>query len=386
MVEDWRLGGFGLYIHWPFCEAKCPYCDFNSHVSRSIDQDAWRDAYLSALRAYGAETSDRVLNSVYFGGGTPSLMDPGVVASVLDELPEHWRLANDLEVTLEANPSSVEAARFSGYQNAGINRVSLGVQALNNEDLRRLGRLHNVETALKALDIARNTFDRVNFDLIYARQNQSLDDWAMELEYALSFLPDHLSLYQLTIEQGTAFGELFNRGKLIGLPEEDLGADMFEVTADLTNAAGLPAYEVSNHAQVGQESRHNLLYWRGGDYLGIGPGAHGRLTLNGHRHATTTSLVPNDWLRAVSNGGHGECSREVLSSRDHLGEYIMMSLRTLEGLDLRRAENIVGGVINYNEINRLMDIGMLERTGDQVIVTPRGRGVLNAVIMALLPD
>lgn len=386
MVEDWRLGGFGLYIHWPFCEAKCPYCDFNSHVSRGIDQEAWRDAYLSSLSAYGAETPDRVLNSVYFGGGTPSLMDPALVAAVLEELPNHWQMANDLEITLEANPSSVEASRFSGYRDAGINRVSLGVQALNDEDLRRLGRLHNTETALKALDIARNTFDRVNFDLIYARQNQSLEGWIEELERALSFSPVHLSLYQLTIEQGTAFGDLFNRGKLTGLPDEDLAADMFELTAEITNAAGLPAYEVSNHAYPGQESRHNLVYWRGGDYLGIGPGAHGRITLGGRRYATTTSLAPNNWLHTAANGGSGEFARELLSSKDHLGEYIMMSLRTLEGLDLRRADKIGAELIDLNKINVLREIGMVELLDNQLVVTQRGRGILNAVITALLPD
>lgn len=386
MVEDWRLGGFGLYVHWPFCEAKCPYCDFNSHVSRSIDQDAWLKAYLSALRAYADETPDRVLNSVYFGGGTPSLMDPALAAAILDEVQNHWRLANDLEITLEANPSSVEAARFKGYRDAGVNRVSLGVQALNDEDLRRLGRLHDEKTALEALEIARKVFERVNFDLIYARQNQSLESWVEELERALSLSPDHLSLYQLTIEQGTAFGDLFNRGNLRGLPDEDLAADMFEATDEMTRAAGLPAYEVSNHARPGQESRHNLIYWRGGDYLGIGPGAHGRLTLGGHRHATTTPLGPADWLRSVSGGGSGESSRERLSAKDHLGEYLMMSLRTLEGLDLKRAEAIGGNPIDYNKINELEEIGMVQVVDSRVIVTRRGRGVLNAVITTLLPD
>lgn len=386
MVEDWRLGGFGLYIHWPYCEAKCPYCDFNSHVSRVIDQDAWRDAYLSALVAYAAETPDRVLNSVYFGGGTPSLMNPAVVSSVLDALPKHWRLANDLEVTLEANPSSVEASRFSRYRDAGVNRVSLGIQALNDIDLRRLGRLHNTDTALKALEIARNTFDRVNFDLIYGRQDQGLQDWIEELERALSFSPDHLSLYQLTIEQGTAFGNLLNRGKLTGLPGEDLAADLYDLTAETTAAAGLPAYEVSNHAKPGQESRHNLVYWQAGDYVGIGPGAHGRLTLGGHRFATTTALAPGDWLAAVAKGGSGELARETLSSEDHLVEYIMMSLRTLKGLDLRRAETIGEKPIDSRKINMLREIGMLDCVDDRVVVSQRGRSVLNAVITALLPD
>ncbi|GGD21457.1 radical SAM family heme chaperone HemW [Sinisalibacter lacisalsi] len=386
MLEDWRLGGFGLYIHWPFCESKCPYCDFNSHVSRSINQEAWRNAFLTALEHYARETPDRVLNSVYFGGGTPSLMDANVVGSVLEALPGHWALANDLEITLEANPSSVEAARFDEYRSIGVNRISLGIQALNDPDLKRLGRLHTASAALNALEIARSSFERVNFDLIYARQDQSLEAWREELQRALSFAPTHLSLYQLTIEQGTAFGDLFDRGKLPGLPEEDLAADMYDATQELCEAAGLPAYEVSNHARLGQESRHNLTYWRGGDYVGIGPGAHGRVTVGGHRYATVGTPSPNDWLKEVASGASGEMQRDRLSPEDHLGEYLMMGLRTNEGVDLARIENISRKPIKHNKIKDLIDIGMLEMSSGTLRVTRRGRAVLNSVTTALLPD
>lgn len=386
MAEDWQHGGFGLYIHWPFCAAKCPYCDFNSHVSARIDMDEWQSAYLSELDRYGRETPDRLLNSVYFGGGTPSLMDPSLVASILEKVADHWRLANDLEITLEANPSSVEAGRFAGYRAAGVNRVSLGVQALSDPDLRALGRLHDVSQAVSALDIAKSAFDRVNFDLIYARQDQSLTDWENELRRATSFQPDHLSLYQLTIEDGTAFGQRHAAGKLSGLPDEDLGADMYDLTQVLCEAAGLPAYEVSNHAKPGQESRHNLIYWRGGDYVGIGPGAHGRLTHGGRRHATTTPLQPNTWLQAVSEKGTGESGRDALTARDHAGEYLMMSLRTSEGTDLTRYSKILGDEININEINHLTGIGLVETRAERLRATKKGRAVLNAIIANLMPD
>jgi len=327
-----------------------------------------------------------VLNSVYFGGGTPSLMDPALVSAILEKVGQSWTLANDLEVTLEANPSSVEAGRFAGYRTAGVTRVSLGLQALNDPDLRRLGRLHDVKTALSALDIARSTFDRLSFDLIYARQDQSLSDWEQELTRALAFEPDHISLYQLTIEQGTAFGDRFNRGKLPGLPHEDLAADMYDLTQDLTEAAGFLAYEVSNHAKPGQESRHNLIYWRGGDYIGIGPGAHGRLTLAGTRHATETALMPSDWIEAVAQTDTGEARRAPLSAPDHAGEYLMMSLRTQDGLDLPRYEQILGSSLDINNINMLRDLGLVRIDGLRLEATRQGVLVLNALIAALLPD
>ncbi|HEV8036210.1 radical SAM family heme chaperone HemW, partial [Yoonia sp.] len=263
-MEDWEHGGFGLYIHWPFCQAKCPYCDFNSHVVAQIDQNAWAEAYLSEIARVGAETQGRVLRSVFFGGGTPSLMDPAVVDAILKKVRATWPIANDLEVTLEANPTSVEAGRFAGYRDAGVNRVSMGIQALNDADLKALGRLHSADEAMRAFEIARKVFDRVSFDLIYARQGQSVADWTAELQHALDLAVDHLSLYQLTIEDGTAFGDRYAAGKLRGLPDDDAAADMYAVTQEICEAAGFAGYEVSNHARAGCESIHNKIYWHYG--------------------------------------------------------------------------------------------------------------------------
>jgi len=385
LTEDWRQGGFGLYVHWPFCEAKCPYCDFNSHVSRTIDQRAWRDGYLAELKRAAAETSGRVLNAVFFGGGTPSLMDPDVVADVIAAIKTHWPTANDLEITLEANPGSVEAGRFAAYRAAGVNRISMGIQALNDEDLRRLGRIHTVAEALTAFEIARNSFERVSFDLIYARQDQSLPAWEAELNHALSLGVDHLSLYQLTIEEGTAFGDRYARGKLRGLPDDDLGADMYALTQGLCGAAGMPAYEVSNHARDGAQSRHNLIYWRYGDYIGIGPGAHGRLTLHGHKFATECFSNPARWLGGVVTGAV-EKPREVLGRQDQANEFLMMGLRLKEGIDLNRYSSIAGVSLSPDTLAHLQEIGMIRVSGSNLSVTNQGLMVLNAVIEALLID
>lgn len=385
MTEDWQNGGFGLYIHWPFCEAKCPYCDFNSHVSRQIDQRAWRDAYLAELRRNAADLSGRVLNSVFFGGGTPSLMDPDVVADVIAEVRKLWPVANDLEITLEANPGSVEAGRFAAYRQGGVSRVSMGLQALYDDDLRRLGRLHTVAEAFTAFDIARNTFDRVSFDLIYGRQDQTLDAWKAELKQALNLAIDHISLYQLTIENGTAFGDRYARGRLKGLPDEDLGADMFIATQEICGENGMPAYEVSNHARDGAQSRHNLIYWRYGDYLGIGPGAHGRITLGGQRFATTCYSNPTRWLNSVFDGS-SEKPRAVLSPEEQGTEFLLMGLRLKEGISLRRFEELTGLAIPGQKLDHLSEIGMIELSSDRLIVSDQGFMVLNAVIEALLPD
>ena len=382
MAEDWQQGGFGFYVHWPFCASKCPYCDFNSHVAAEIDESRWLRAYLREIDRYAEALPGRVLTSVFFGGGTPSLMAPETVAAILERIRQHWPVANDLEVTLEANPGSVEAGRFRGFAEAGVNRVSVGVQALNDADLTRLGRLHSVSEALAALEIARNTFERVSFDLIYARQDQTLDGWRAELHRALGFAADHLSLYQLTIEPGTAFGDRHAAGKLRGLPDEDLGAEMYLATQELCEAAGFAAYEVSNHARPGAESRHNQIYWRYGDYAGIGPGAHSRLTIGGQKHAIETALLPDAWLKAAERG-NGESLRRALSGREQAEEYLMMGLRMSQGIDIKRYNSLSGQPLSTEALGNLTELGMIERPGSHLRVTPQGRMVLNAVIKEL---
>ena len=382
-MEDWRHGGFGLYVHWPFCQSKCPYCDFNSHVAARIDQSRWAAAYLAEIDRLGAQVPGRVLNSVFFGGGTPSLMEPEVVARVLERVRKTWVWANDIEITLEANPGSVEAGRFRGYREAGVNRVSMGLQALNDADLRALGRLHTVAEAKAAFGVAREVFDRVSFVLIYARQHQSLDAWRAELAEALALAADHLSLYQLTIEDGTAFGDRFARGGLKGLPDEDLAADFYELTQEMCGAAGLPAYEVSNHARAGAESRHNRIYWMGGDYAGIGPGAHGRLTLGGARWATEEARAPGDWLQRVETGSSGQVRREALSGTERAAEYLLMGLRLREGISLQRYEAMAGTPINFNVCIKLLEDGLVSLDTGRIAATDRGRMVLNHVIRQL---
>lgn len=375
--DAWEAAGFGLYVHWPFCQAKCPYCDFNSHIAAGIDEFRWNRAFLSEIDRIGAETQGRVLSTVFFGGGTPSLMSPDLVAAILDKIRETWPMANDPEITLEANPTSVEAGRFRGYADAGVTRVSMGIQALRDDDLRRLGRLHSVAEARAAFDIARAQFDRVSFDLIYARQNQSLCDWREELSEALSMAIDHLSLYQLTIEEGTAFGDRFRRGRLRGLPDEDLAADMYGLTQEICDAHGMPAYETSNHARPGAESRHNLIYWRSGDYAGIGPGAHGRLTLGGTRYATEALRAPGAWLQAVETRGSGEAPRETVPRTEQVEEYALMGLRLAEGVDaapLRDDLNL------SNNINGLISSGLLEEMQGRLRTTAAGRPLLNAIL------
>ncbi len=385
MMEDWQNGGFGLYIHWPFCQSKCPYCDFNSHVAATIDQSDWERAYLSEIERVSHETSGRVLNTVFFGGGTPSLMDPELVNSILSKVRDCWTLSNDVEITLEANPTSVESGRFQGYRDAGVNRISMGIQSLKDEDLKRLGRLHSVAEAQKAFDIARSTFDRVSFDLIYARQGQTIDAWRSELREALSMAIDHLSLYQLTIEQGTAFGDRYNRGQLRDLPSDDSAADMYFVTQDECEKAGMPAYEVSNHARNGSESRHNLIYWRYGDYVGIGPGAHGRLTLDDKKYAIDTPLAPTSWLQSLTEKGHGENPREVLSGYDQAVEYLMMGLRITEGIDLNRLSSLLGNEFTFKN-KYLIEDGFISTENGRLSITGKGRPVLNAIIRELIPD
>ena len=385
MPDDWREGGFGLYLHWPFCQTKCPYCDFNSHVVSAIDEERWARAYLREIERLGAETEGRVLNSVFLGGGTPSMMSAELVDRILTAVRATWSIANDIEITLEANPTSTEADRFAGYRTAGVNRVSLGVQALNDADLRRLGRMHSVAEALAAIDIARTTFDRMSFDLIYGRQDQRLEDWSEELTQALRLAADHLSLYQLTVEDGTVFGARHARGLLKGLPSEDLGADLYELTQTVTEAAGLSAYEISNHARVGAESLHNQIYWQSGDYIGIGPGAQGRLTLDGVRFATDTGREPLPWLRQVETDGTGEAPRMSLTAAEHLTEMLLMGLRLTDGLD--RTRLIQNGFVTGTAAEReLIDLGLIADVPGRLQVTANGRPVLNGVLRRLLED
>lgn len=386
LTEDWKNGGFGLYIHWPFCQSKCPYCDFNSHVATHIDQARWIRAYLSEITRVSDLTPNRLLTSIYFGGGTPSLMDPHLVAQLIEAATKNWLPANDIEITLEANPSSVEASRFHAYREAGVNRVSMGIQALNNTDLKRLGRMHTAEDATTAFEIARSTFDRVNFDLIYARQHQTIKAWREELTSALSMGIDHLSLYQLTVEEGTVFGDRERRGLLGGLPDHDLSADMYDLTQDLCDAHGLPGYEISNHAVAGSESRHNLVYWRYGDYAGIGPGAHGRMTIGGRRYATEGYRQPNVWLKAIETKGDGTHLSDQVAPSDQATEFLLMGMRLVEGIDPDRYQRLSGVPLNPNVIRNLTELGLINASERSIRATGKGRPILNAILRELLGD
>jgi putative oxygen-independent coproporphyrinogen III oxidase len=376
--------GFGVYIHWPFCASKCPYCDFNSHVrAGGIDEDRFLRAYLRELRYWAELAPARTVASIFFGGGTPSLMAATTVAAILEAIAGHWKVDGSAEITLEANPSSVEAGRFRDYRAAGINRVSLGVQSIEAADLRALGRLHTVEEALAAIDVSREIFQRSSFDLIYARPGQSLQAWRHELTRALALAGRHLSLYQLTLEAGTPFAELHARGRL-RVPDSELAHDFYELTQELTEAAGLPAYEISNHAAAGEECRHNLLYWRYGEYAGIGPGAHGRVVVGGTRQATTTERQPERWAKAVEAAGHGISDTGLLSRSEQADEALLMGLRLSEGLDLARLAYVSGLQPKADVVRALSDAGLIERSGsDRLRATRAGRIILNEVVLRL---
>jgi oxygen-independent coproporphyrinogen-3 oxidase len=379
--------GFGVYVHWPFCLSKCPYCDFNSHVRAAVDHGRWQAALLRELGHYATDTQGRRLTSIFFGGGTPSLMEPATVAAVIARAGEHWPFADDIEITLEANPTSVEAGKFAGFRSAGVNRVSLGVQALNDADLKFLGRHHSAAEARAALDIARRHFERHSFDLIYARPGQSASAWRAELAQALDLAGDHLSVYQLTIEPETVFGAAHRRGEL-QVPGEDEAGALFELTQELLDEAGLPAYEISNHARPGGESRHNLTYWRYGDYVGVGPGAHGRLTIGGDKIATRQHRAPEAWLAAVETAGHATRQRDSVAAEDRLAELMMMGLRTVDGVPRSRIVAECGrpleAVIDPARLGRLIDGGFLLLDDARLRATPAGRQRLNAVIGELL--
>jgi oxygen-independent coproporphyrinogen-3 oxidase len=381
------LSDLALYIHWPFCKSKCPYCDFNSHVRAGIEQERWRAALLRELDHYAAETRGRRLVSMFFGGGTPSLMEPATAAALLDRAARHWPIASDVEVTLEANPTSVEAACLAGFRAAGINRVSLGVQALDDRALAFLGRGHSAAEARAALALARRHFPRFSFDLIYARPGQEVGAWAAELDDALALAGDHLSLYQLTIEPGTAFATAHARGDF-ALPDEDSAAALYETTQARLERVGMPAYEISNHARPGGECRHNLVYWRCGDYLGIGPGAHGRLTIAGTTYATRQRRAPESWLAAVEAQGHGSEERFAIAAQERLEELLMMGLRLSEGVTRARFAAITGcGIEAALPSRALADLasgGFLVVDDVGIRATAAGRQRLNAVLASLI--
>jgi oxygen-independent coproporphyrinogen-3 oxidase len=379
--------GFGLYVHWPFCLKKCPYCDFNSHVRDGIEQARWRQALLAELEHWAALGPRRQLTSIFFGGGTPSLMDPATAAAVIERAARLWGLAEAAEITLEANPTSVESGRFAAFRAAGINRVSLGIQSLEDDALKFLGRAHSAAEAQAAIAVAQRHFARMSFDLIYARPGQSLQDWDRELGRALDLAGNHLSVYQLTIESGTAFHTAHARGDLV-LPDDDLAGALYELTQDRLEAAGLPGYEISNHARPGEASRHNLTYWRYGDYLGVGPGAHGRLTLAGVKHATSARRAPETWLAAVERDGHATEAMTALSGMERAEELLMMGLRLAEGIERARFRQELGvepeALLDPAGLDRLIDGGFVTLDARRLAATPAGRQRLNAVLGQLL--
>jgi putative oxygen-independent coproporphyrinogen III oxidase len=375
---------FGVYVHWPFCLSKCPYCDFNSHVRHAaIDEARFARAFSREIETTAARVPGRDVTSIFLGGGTPSLMQPQTVGAILDAIGQHWRVAPDAEVTLEANPTSVEATRFAGYRAAGVNRVSLGVQALNDVSLKELGRLHSAREALDAVAIARKSFDRYSFDLIYARPDQTPAMWADELNLAIAEAAEHLSLYQLTIEEGTPFFGLHAAGKL-KTPDEAVARALYDVTQEVCARHDLPAYEISNHAREGAECRHNLVYWRGQEYAGIGPGAHGRLDIDGVRHATATEKRPEAWLMRVEANGHGVVTDDALNREERADEFLLMGLRLREGIDPERYAALSGRVIDPRRIAVLREEGAITVDADgRLRVTQAGFPVLDAVVADL---
>jgi putative oxygen-independent coproporphyrinogen III oxidase len=375
---------FGVYVHWPFCLSKCPYCDFNSHVRHApIDEQRFANAFAREIETTAARSPGRVVSSIFLGGGTPSLMQPKTVGAILDAIGKHWRVAPDAEVTLEANPTSVEATRFRGYRTAGVNRVSLGVQALDDASLKALGRLHSAREALDAVAIARSAFDRYSFDLIYARPDQTPTMWADELKLAISEAAEHLSLYQLTIEEGTPFFGLHAAGKL-KTPDENTARALYDVTQEVCASQGLPAYEISNHARPGAACKHNLVYWRGEEYAGIGPGAHARLDIDGVRHAIATEKRPEAWLMRVETNGHGVVTDDLLNSEERADEFLLMGLRLTEGIDPKRYAALSGRTLDPKRIALLREEGAIVVDADgRLRVTQAGFPVLDAVVADL---
>jgi putative oxygen-independent coproporphyrinogen III oxidase len=383
-LTDSEQAAFGVYVHWPFCLSKCPYCDFNSHVRREpIDEVRFLRAFHREIAATAERVRGRTVSTIFFGGGTPSLMQPATIAGILNSIARQWRVAPDAEITLEANPTSVEATRFRGYRTAGVNRVSLGVQALDDRALAELGRMHSAREALDAVDVARTVFDRYSFDLIYARPQQTPQQWADELKRALSEAGEHLSLYQLTIEQDTPFAALHAAGKL-KTPDADTARALYDTTQELCAVHGLPAYEISNHARPGAECRHNLIYWRAQEYAGVGPGAHGRLDIDGERHATATEKRPESWLARVEAEGDGLVTDDTLVREQRADEFLLMGLRLAEGIDMARYAALAGRPLDPARIAMLREHGLVEATpAGRLRVTLPGFPVLDAVVADL---
>jgi putative oxygen-independent coproporphyrinogen III oxidase len=384
LSRDTNADAFGVYVHWPFCLSKCPYCDFNSHVRHeAIDEARFVRAFETEIADTAARVPGRIVSTVFFGGGTPSLMQPATVGAILDAIGKHWNVMPDVEVTLEANPTSVEATRFRGFRAAGVNRVSLGVQALDDASLRALGRMHTAREALDAVAIARKSFERYSFDLIYARPDQTPEAWRAELSRAISEAAEHLSLYQLTIEDGTPFASLHKAGKL-KVPDADRSRALYDMTQEVCAAHGLPSYEISNHARAGAESRHNLVYWRYHEYAGIGPGAHGRLMIDGTRHATATEKRPENWLMRVEASGHGRVTDDELTREEMADEFLLMGLRLAEGIDPERFVALAGRPLDPERIASLNTDGFVETTPEgRLRVTRTGFPILDAVVADL---
>ncbi|MCF6322522.1 MAG: radical SAM family heme chaperone HemW [Rhizobiaceae bacterium] len=380
-------GQFGIYVHWPFCLAKCPYCDFNSHVARAqIDEARFRQAYAREIAHMAGLSNGRKVTSVFFGGGTPSLMSAALVGDILHRISQHWGIAEGAEITLEANPTSVEAKRFAGYRAAGVNRLSVGIQALNDADLKALGRMHDVDEALDAFKLAQQTFARVSFDLIYARPHQSVEQWRKELAQALKYADGHMSLYQLTIEPKTAFFDLYARGKLT-IPDDDLAIALYDVTQELTEAAGLNNYEISNHAGSNAQSQHNLTYWRYHDYVGIGPGAHGRLTIDGTKVATACEMNPENWWQKVMVDGEGMITNEKLDAQEMADEFLVMGLRLAQGISLQLYHSFAPSPLNADTIEFLKQQGLVEILANgNLRATASGFLVLDAVVADLAAE
>lgn len=371
-----------LYVHWPFCVSKCPYCDFNSHIVQQIDIEKWSAAYKNELIFSFNQTPNHTVNTIFFGGGTPSLMPPALMAEIIDQIKSLWLCSEDLEITFEANPTSVESEKFKAFKAAGANRVSIGIQAFNDDDLKFLGRPHSLSEGIRAIEQAHNCFDRVSFDLIYARPNQTTEAWSKELKTALRYAPTHISLYQLTIEPGTAFHTMFNRGDF-PLPDEALSAELYEATGSILNQHNLYAYEVSNYARAGEECRHNLMYWRYKDYVGIGPGAHGRITIDGVKYATRRHRAPQLWLDACISQQHGQHELIPLSSSEALTELMLMGLRLSEGIELSRFMELAAASpaeLFQSKWHHLVSEGLIDPLENRIVATPKGRLRLNGIL------